>query len=121
MAFLQEGRVRELAEGIRARCVQAHQLKMAGQQQSTTTANIQVGPPGCREHVTMAVAAAAQVSLAEDMQKRLRQAVQTLQEAIRGGCLSSDATLPSPLPCRLDPGWCAAEASGGRSQAGPKV
>ena len=40
-AFPDESRVRELAEQIRARCMHAHQLKLAGQQ-ATATGNLQV-------------------------------------------------------------------------------
>ena len=40
-AFPDEGRVRELAEQIRARCTHAHQLKLSGQQ-ATASGNLQV-------------------------------------------------------------------------------
>ncbi len=69
-AFSDVNRVRELAEQIRARCAHAHQLKLTGQQTGSL-----------------------QVAQAEEIHKRLNEAVFRLQEAVRGTHVSDHYTL----------------------------
>ena len=63
-AFPDEGRIRELAEQIRVRCAHAQQLKLPGQPATA--------------------AGSLQIAQAEEIQRRLREAVSRLQETITG-------------------------------------
>ena len=91
-AFPDEKKVRELTEQIRRLC-HAHQLKLSAsqQQQPTTAASMQV-----RTHAPIPLTLMArqchdkywyvviQISQAEEIKKRLQEAITLLQETVKG-------------------------------------
>ena len=93
--FPDEKKVRELAEQIRARLSHAHQLKLTAsqQQQATPAAAMQVNHTSLvwREFLTLSptpfffsVSWALQITQAEEIKKRLQDAILQLQESVRG-------------------------------------